>query len=123
MDNILDSFDLNQMADVSTHEREHTLDVLITPTLDNLIVSSPKGTYKISDHWFVECKIKFEMAIVQNKEIVFRPLSNIDDDVLVEKLVNMLHKSNLVDDQNFVSYFNNRMTEIIDQLAPKKKKG
>ena len=121
--NILDSFDLKQMVDVPTHERGHTLDVLIIPTLDNLIISSPKATYKILDHWFVECKIKFEKAIVQKKEIVFRPLSKIDDDVLAEKLSDMLHKSNLIDDQNLVSYFNNSMREIIDQLAPKKKKG
>ena len=37
---------------------------LITHTLDNLIISLPKATYKISDHWFVESKIKFEKAIV-----------------------------------------------------------
>ena len=65
LDNILDSFGLKQMIDVPTHESGHTLDVLITPTLDNLIISSPKATYKISDHWFVECKIKFEKAIIQ----------------------------------------------------------
>ena len=74
------------------------MDVFITPTLDNLIISSPKATYKISDHWFVESKIKFEKAIVQKKEIVFRPLSKIDDDVLAEKPSDMLHKGNLVDD-------------------------
>ena len=125
LDNILDldSFDLKQMADVPTHESRHTLDVLITPTSDNLITSSPKVTYKISDHWYEECKSKFENAMVQNKEIDFRPLPKIDDHVLAEKLSDMLHKSNLVDDQNLVSYFNNSMIEIIDQLAPKRKKG
>ena len=82
LDNILDSFDLKQMLDVPTHRSGHTLDVLKTPSLDNLIIPSLKATYKISDHWFVECKIKFEKAIVQKKEIVFRPLSKIDDDVL-----------------------------------------
>ena len=46
LDNILDSFDLKQMVDVPTHESGHTLDVLIIPTLDNLIISSPKATYK-----------------------------------------------------------------------------
>ena len=50
LDNILDSFDLKQMVDVPTRETGHTLDVLITPTLDSLIISSPKATYKISDH-------------------------------------------------------------------------
>ena len=122
LDNILDSFDLKQMVDVQTHESGHTLDVLITPTLDNLIISSPKAVYKISHHWFLECKIKFEKPIVQKKEIVFRPLSKIDDNVLAEKLSDMWHKSNLVDDQNFVTFFSNSMIEIIDQLAPKKKK-
>ena len=34
----------------------------------------------------------------------------------------MLHKSSLVDNQNLLSYFNNSMIEIIDQLAPKKEK-
>ena len=120
LDNILDSFELKQMVDVPTHESGHTLDVLITPTLDNLIISSPKATYKISHHWFVECKIKFEKAIVQKKEIVFRPSSKTDDDVLAEKLSDILYKSNLVDDWNLVSYFNNSMTEIIER---KKKKG
>ena len=75
LDNILDSFDLKQKVDVPTHESGHTLDVLITPTLDNLIISLPKATYTISDHWFVECKIKLDKAIIQKKEIVFRPLS------------------------------------------------
>ena len=51
LDNILDSFDLKQMVDVPTHESGHTLDVLITPTLYNLITSSPKSTYKISHYW------------------------------------------------------------------------
>ena len=121
--NILDSFDLKQMVVVPTHESGHTLDVLITPKLDNFITSSPKATYKVSDHWFVECKIKFEKAIIQKKEIVFRPLSKIHDDVLEDKLSDMSHKSNLVDDQNLVTYVNNSIIEIIDQLAPKKKKG
>ena len=88
-DNILDSFDLKQMVDVPTHESGHTLDVLITPTLDNLIISSLKATYKISDHWLLECKIMFEKAIVQKKEIVFRPVSKIYDDVLAERLSHM----------------------------------
>ena len=35
----------------------------------------------------------------------------------------MMHKGNLVNDQNLVSFFNNSMIEIIDQLAPEKKKG
>ena len=99
LDNILDSFDLKKIGDVPTHESGHTLDVLITPTLDNLIISSLKATHKISDHWFVECKIKFEKAIIQKKEIVFRPLSKVDDNVLAEKLSNMSHKSNLIEDQ------------------------
>ena len=59
---------------------------------------------------------------MQKKELVFRPLSKIDDNVLTEKLSDMSHKSNLVNDQNLVSYFNNSMIEIIDQLASKKKK-
>ena len=62
LDSILDRFDLKQMVDVPTHESGNTLDVLITPTLDNLIISSSKATYKISDHWFVEFKIKFEKS-------------------------------------------------------------
>ena len=70
------------MVDVSTHESGHTLGVLITPTLDNLIISLPKAMHKISDHWFVECKIKFEKAIILKKAILCRPLSKIDDDIL-----------------------------------------
>ena len=74
LDNILDNFDLKQMVNVPTHDESgHTLDVLITPTLDKLIISSLKATYTISDHWFEECKIKFVKAIVQKMEIVFRP--------------------------------------------------
>ena len=53
-DNILDSFDLKQMVDFPTYKSGHTLNVLITPSLDNLIISSLQATYKISDHWFVE---------------------------------------------------------------------
>ena len=122
LDNILDSFVLKQMVDVPTHESGHTLHVLITLTLENLIISSLKATYKLSDHWFLECNIKFEKAIVQKREIVFRPLSKINDDVLAEKLCDMSHNSNLVDDQNLVSYFDNSMIQIIDRLTPKKKK-
>ena len=122
LDNILDSFDLKQMLDVLTHECGHSLDVFITPTFYNLIISSPNATHKISDHWFVVCKIKFEKAIVQKKEIVFRPLSKIDDDRLAEMVSHMSYKSNLVDVWNLVSYLNNSMIEIIDQLASKKKK-
>ena len=39
LDKILDSFDLKQMVDVPTHESGHTLDVLIIPMFDNLILS------------------------------------------------------------------------------------
>ena len=46
LDSILDSLHLKQMVDVPTHESGHTLDVLITPTLDNLIISSPKQHIK-----------------------------------------------------------------------------
>ena len=56
LDNILDSFDLKQMVDVPPHESGHTLDVFITPTLDNLFICSPKATYKISDH--LVCRVQ-----------------------------------------------------------------
>ena len=99
LDNILDNSYLKQIVDVPTHENEDTLDVLITPTLDKLIISSPKAEYRISDYCFLECKIKFEKtAIVQKMGMVFRLLYKTDDDVLVEKLSDMLHKSNLVND-------------------------
>ena len=58
-------------------------------------------------------------AIGQKKKIVFRPLSKIDDNVLAEKLSDMSHKSNFIDDRNLVSFFNNSMIVIIDQFAPK----
>ena len=42
-----DSFDLKEMVDGATHESGHTLDVLITPTLDNLIISLSKRQHII----------------------------------------------------------------------------
>ena len=56
---LLETFGLCQHVNVPTHSSGHVLDLIITRTNQDIIITEPATTIFLSDHLFVECKLNF----------------------------------------------------------------
>ena len=52
--------------------------LIITRSLDDVVLASPKATFPISDHFIIQCPIGFPRPALSCKELTFRKLRNID---------------------------------------------
>lgn len=78
---LLDCFNLNQLVDVPTHTRGHTLDLVITNSapLTNLQVYD----LGVSDHKAISMDLKSPSSLSkQKRNICFRNLNNINPELL-----------------------------------------
>ena len=56
-----------------TPEKGHTLDLVITSSSDNIILSEPEAGELFSDHLSLSCSPSFANPSASSKEITFRP--------------------------------------------------
>ena len=52
---LMNTFGLIQHVHVPTHSSGHTLDLIITRSINDVTITSPLATFALSDHFFVEC--------------------------------------------------------------------
>jgi hypothetical protein len=62
----------------STHNSGHTLDLVITRSVNDVLISEVKPTLALSDHITVECKIAIPRPNLIVKEIRSRNFKQID---------------------------------------------
>ena len=71
-------FSLFQHVSGPTHFSGHTLGLIITRSLDDVVLVSPRAAFPISDHFIIQCPIGFPRPALSCKELTFRKLTNID---------------------------------------------
>ncbi|PFX29714.1 putative RNA-directed DNA polymerase from transposon X-element [Stylophora pistillata] len=121
---LLETFSLSQHVTMSTHISGHILDLIITRSTSDLILGPINVTLPISDHFFVECFIRFPSSSISTKSVSYRRLKNIDidafkSDITSSVLCSDTHWSNLGD---LSKQYSSTLTEILDKHAPIKTK-
>ena len=75
---LMNTFGLIQHVHVPTHSSGHTLDLIITRSINDVTITSPLATFALSDHLFVECLLDFPRPNILVKEVCYRKVKHID---------------------------------------------
>ena len=121
---MLETFGLKQHVTAPTHSSNHTLDLLITRSSNDINISSLETTFFLSDHCFVECHLSISHPDLSTKEICFREtkkinLDNFKTDISQSNLCMNDSWSNLDD---LMECYNDTLVSIFDKHAPIRKK-
>ena len=119
---LLESFNILQCVNTSTHMSGHTHDVIMCRATDNLIQEVKVGDM-ITDHNLLLCTVHHPKPHLQEKKIVTRKLRSIDLPSFREDIVQGL----TVNDHNesasdLLNRYNVHLTSVLDKHAPKKEK-
>jgi hypothetical protein len=116
---------LEQHVKCPTHESGHTLDLIITRSNKELILSEPYADYYISDHAFVLCNVSAPKPSLETRTIHFRPFKRMNTDLFIQDL----HASSLCqmaldpsktpeELDRLVELYNVTLQQLIDKHAP-----
>ncbi len=114
---LLDCFNLNQLVDVPTHCRGHTLDLVITNSalLTNLHVYD----LGVSDHKADSMELPSSSSLSNPKRnIRFRNLKNINHEKLAADFQHLSSHFSSADEA--VDYYNSHLSNLLDHHAPVK---
>ena len=116
---LLESMGLQQHVDKPTHVSGHTLDLVITRDVDELISTAPVVDYLFSDHITVICDLIIKKPSFTVKEISYRKIKGID----IELFSHDVRSSALIQDSpdnldDLVNLYNTTLSEILDCHAP-----
>ena len=105
-----------------THEKGHTLDLIITRSSDRIISSRPVADELFSDHFSISCTLSLPNTQLQIKEVNIRP-KNFDLQPFLDDLASSDLCLNPPDDPDvlFDSY-NSTLRVIYEHHAPLRKK-
>ena len=74
---LLELMALTQHVRTPTHESGHTLDLIITRELDNIVLTTPISDCFMSDHCMVLCKLMDKKPSLLTKEVRYRKIKSI----------------------------------------------
>jgi hypothetical protein len=122
--NLLETFDLLQRVRSATHEKGHTLDLVITHPSDLLIEDLSAIDMQMSDHHWIHCNLPGPKPKTARKEITFRKMKSIDvaqfkADIESSTLTNM---DTYESTDRAVSEYNSELSKILNKHAPMIKK-
>lgn len=114
---LLDNLNLKQHVDVPTHNRGHTLDLVITDSvpIENLLVYD----LGVSDHKVISLEVNFSHFIKPKRQIHFRNIRNINTDTMALDLL-QIPSANFTTVNESVDFYNNILSSILDFHAPVK---
>ena len=130
----MDEFGQTQLINEPTHNKKHTLDVLIARDESHIIrsfyVTDPglcnKEAKVTNDHFAIICELHIAKQRPLPKTIKFRDLNSLD----ITEFAKSLSKSNLLDNRYMETItathagelYNKTLQDILDQMAPLKSK-
>jgi len=115
---LLDTYNLHQHVSGSTHIKGHTLDLVITRTDDNCVLSTEVGEL-ISDHNVIHCNLLCAKPPPTKKTVTFRKLKSIDPATLSKAISESPLCKNTADTlEPLVTQYQQELSTILDVLAP-----
>ncbi len=120
---VLETFGLIQHVMVPIHVCNHILDIIVTRSSSDVIISEIQASLFLSDHCFLECNLSVPRSNLRKKEIQFRRMRHIDVDAFKSDIVssNICNEagSNLDD---LMQRYDGTLSCILDKHAPVPKK-
>ena len=116
---LLETFSLSQHVSGPTYLSDHTQDLIITPSSDDVVLASPKTTLSISDHFIIQSPVGFPRPALSCKELTFRKFKKIDIAAFSADIgSSMLSAGAHWDKIDALSdCFNTTLTDILDKHA------
>ena len=119
---LLETFSLVQHVRQPTHEKGHTIDLIITRSSDQIVSSDPVSDELFSDHFSISCSLSLLKPDLEVKEVTIRPktidLQSFLDDIASSDLCNRQPD----DPEALLDLYNTTLKSIYDKHAPPKKK-
>ena len=95
---MLASFNLQQMVTCITHESGHMIDHIILREGNNLNIEEPIQGHKISDHWMIKTTLGIDKAMKTRKTITTCKNKNLRQTECVSELEEIISQSKHIED-------------------------
>ena len=112
---MLASFNPQQMVTCITHESGHMLDHIILREGNNLNIEEPTQGHKISDHWMIKTTLGIDNAMKTRKTITMCKNKNLRQTECVLELEDIISQSKYIEDTKLVDYYNTKLRELYDK--------
>lgn len=117
----LDSFGFKQRINFPTHTKGHTLDLVCCSGLTPFNCKADE--LLISDHLLLSFNVKMTFSMPKNpRTISLRNFKKIHPDTLSFAFSTYVHFHNLLTQEDFVSYYNSSLNNILNSVATLKTK-
>ena len=119
---MLDVYNLKQhVQEEATHNKGHTLDLVITPNIENYVNNVNVSNLDISDHFLIDFKVRWKSEERTTKKITYRSIRNVNMELFssdVKERLDALTDAN--DVLTKVNDYNIAMAEVVEKHAPLK---
>ena len=120
---LMNTFGLIQHVRVPTHSSGHTLDLIITRSINDVTITSPLATFALSDHFFVECLLDIPRPNILVKEVYYRKIKHIDLDAFKADIcASDLSQKTWSSVNEMSKSYDTTLRSILDKHAPLKSK-
>ena len=113
---LLDMYDLHQHISSPTHNKGHTLDLVITSRDPNLLTDVNVTEIDLSHHYLIDFKLTTEIKTLQQKVVTYRSTKNVDMMKFNEDVQNRLNTLPPTRDlATKVENYNVTLTQIVQE--------
>ena len=118
---LLSSHGLSQLVTSPTHDKGHTLDVVIVRNSDDLLCSGLKVVPGISDHSAITCRLRHEKPLRTDSTFTCRNIKAIDRAALADDVASCIIMASDTDSvDKAVQMYNSHLCTLLDSHAPAK---
>ena len=121
LNDILQTYGLQNNINFHTHIAGHTLDLIITRNIDNIIILHTEPGPYISDHKFVKAILDLKKPEHETRQITYRNTKNVDMEIFRNDILNSLLLTTDMTNMNIdeiVTLYDDTLKEIGDKHAP-----
>ena len=120
----LASLSLQNQTNFPKHTSNHTLDLLITSTEDNIIVGTNRG-YLLSDHHFIHTHIKLDKTKAPAKSVSHQKIKCIDHNQFnldLHETVNCILQVKGTSLDDLMAQYDHNLRQMMDNHTPERTK-
>jgi hypothetical protein len=119
---LVESCDLSQQVGESTHHGGHTLDLVLSRSVDNLVLDFHVSNL-LTDHSAVNWFARASRPVRLKKAVTFRDLKSLDLDLFVTDLLNLqLFTAETNDVTTLLEWYNEGLAAVLNKHAPIQKR-
>ena len=120
---LLETFGLTQHVACPTHTSGRTLDLIISRSINDVIITELESTLALSDHSFIECNLNMPKPNFVVKVLRFRQLKRIDIPMFKDDISGAeLCVNSFSDIEEFTRCYDTTLLNLLDKHAPIKTK-